>query len=78
VGGGRGGGVVKMIYRREINCGVIGRISTVNSDTGEYPTETWISGTMTSQVKLNSYEMGWNSVDEFLKQRKGFVEVNDN
>ena len=66
-----------MIYRREINCGVIGRISTVDSDTGEYITETWISGTLTSRVKLDIYTMGWNSVDEFLKQRKGFVEVND-
>lgn len=66
-----------MIYRREITCGVIDRISTVESDTGEYITETWISGTMTSRVKLNIYEMGWNSVDEFLKQRKGFVKVND-
>lgn len=66
-----------MIYRREITCGVIGRISAVDSDTGEYITETWISGTMTSRVKLNIYTMGWNSVDEFLKQRKGFVKVND-
>ena len=67
-----------MIYRREITCEVIGRISTVDSDTGEYITETWISGTMASRVKLDIYEMGWNSVDEFLKQRKGFVKVDDN
>ena len=51
-----------MIYKRERIYGVIGRISTVDSDTGEYITETWISGTMTSRVKLNIYEMGWNSV----------------
>ena len=66
-----------MIYRREITCGIIGRISTVDSNTGDYITETWISGTITSRVKLNIYTMGWNSVDEFLKQRKGFVKVND-
>lgn len=66
-----------MIYRRETNVGGVGRITTVDSDTGEYITETWVSGTMTSKVKLNIYEMGWNSIKEFLKQRKGFVKVNE-
>ncbi|MBP5710534.1 MAG: hypothetical protein J6W84_06115 [Bacteroidales bacterium] len=61
-----------------MSTGAVGRITTVDSDTGEYITEAWISGTMTSRVKMNIYEMGWNSVDEFLKQRKGFVKVNDN
>ena len=66
-----------MIYRREANINGVGRITTVESDTGEYITETWISGIMTSRAKLNIYEMGWNSLEEFLKKRKGFRKIED-
>ena len=50
-------------------------ITTVD-DNGNWEQVTkWLDGTITSRYKMNLLLIGWGSVKEFLRERKGFVAI---
>lgn len=50
-------------------------ITTVD-DSGNYEqVAKWLDGTITSRYTMNLLQIGWGSVKEFLKERRGFVAI---
>lgn len=50
-------------------------ITTVDNN-GNYEQVTkWSDGTIASRYKMNLLQIGWGSVKEFLRERKGFVAI---
>ena len=51
-------------------------IITTVDDNGNWEQVTkWFDGTITSHCKMNVLQIGWGSVEEFLKERRGFVKI---
>ncbi|MBR3592139.1 MAG: hypothetical protein IKL46_04740 [Clostridia bacterium] len=67
-----------MEYKREEHRNGFDVITTVD-DEGNYEIITkFKDGTTLRPVKAKLKEMGWSSVQEFLRERKGFVKVGEN
>ena len=66
------------MYQRVIDMGSYQIITTVGEINGDYKQYTkWADGTITKAVCMNIIDdMGWRSVEEFLRNRKGFKKVN--
>jgi hypothetical protein len=64
-----------MVYKRIEFGGAYKRITTVD-DNGDYKQYIqWADGTTTAHRTDNVIAMGWKSVKEFLRERKGFLPV---
>ena len=64
-----------MQYQRVEDRGAFKRITTVD-DNGDYTQYAqWVDGMKTSYTTDNVIRMGWKSVNEFLRERKGFAPV---
>lgn len=63
-------------YERRYTHGSVEYVTKVYEN-GMHLVESWVAGTKTSITKCNIYEMGWNSLEEFLKKRKGFRKIDD-
>lgn len=50
-------------------------ITTVDNNGNWEQVAKWADGTITSHCKMNVLQIGWGSVKEFLRERKGFVAV---
>lgn len=61
------------MYKRTEHRNSYDVITTVD-DNGNYEQYTkWFDGVITSRYKSNIFTMGWRSLKEFLRERKGFV-----
>lgn len=67
-----------MIYKRVIPGAGFQYISVLDTETNELTTSAvWPDGSVTSKTKINILEVGWCSVAEFLRERKGFEPMKD-
>jgi hypothetical protein len=65
---------VKM-YQRTEHRGNYDIITTVDNNGNYEQVAKWLDGTITSHCKMNVLKIGWSSVKEFLRERKGFVAI---
>lgn len=72
---------IKMYYKRTEDSDKKGykRITEIHPSSDIYKQYTlWKNGIITGYTRCTFTELGWNSLEEFLKNRKGFVKINDN
>ena len=50
-------------------------ITTVDINGNYEQIAKWADGTITSHSKMNIFQIGWASLKDFLRERKGFIEV---
>jgi len=63
------------VYQRVQQYRAYQIITTVNDDGVYEQVRKWADGVITSHYKSNIFKMGWKSVKEFLKEKRGFVKV---
>lgn len=62
-----------MQYKRIENEGDYKKITTVDDEGNYEQIARWGDGLITSHYKTTLQKMGWNSVEKFLEERKGFT-----
>lgn len=63
------------MYQRTEHRGGYDIITTVDNNGNCEQVTKWLDGTITSHCKMNVLKIGWSSVKEFLRERKGFVAI---
>lgn len=62
-------------YKRVNDFGAYKRITTVDTNGELTQYVEWVDGTKTGYITDNVIRMGWKSVKEFLRNRKGFIPI---
>lgn len=63
------------MFQRIEHRGSYDIITTVDINGNYEQFAKWADGTITSHSKMNIFQIGWASLKEFLRERKGFIEV---